>query len=827
MVIGLHLPRATKGKRRRWGSQEAVHLTWAGVAAWLVCSSAFANTTKTTKPRVSFDVPSRSLASSLTDFAIQAKVSVGFGDIASCAKPSHKLVGRFTPEQGLARLLAGTGCDFRRLDSSAFAVQPAARPTQTVRRQAGFPAALPNSDLSEVVVVATRQSKQIAALAYSVSSVSGNVIRDEGVRDLGDLAVLVPGLSTTNLGMGRDKIIVRGVSDGPLTGLTQSLVGLYLDDAQLTFNAPDPDLRLVDVHQVEVLRGPQGTLYGEGAMGGVVHIVSEEPDPSHASGWLAVTGSATVGDTGAPSNAEDAAFNLPLLSGRGAARLVLYHEVDGGYIDDAKPIYVKDANQSRRNGGRLSVLFDLNDRWRISGGAIVQDAATSDTQYVSGAGARTDSRSVRVREPSDNDFRNVRVSLDGDLGWAQAHTVIAYIQHDIFGRYDASLAFPLKTGGQPTAYDQNEHIDGLSTESTLASSPNGRVQWLAGFNFAHTWETTRLDLTALGPPVTTQYQETRIDGLNDAAVFGQVSIPLFATVNLTLGARAFFLNDQVNSVDTYLTGQTYSGSVGETGMAPKVVVSARLAPSVLIYVQGDEGYRGPGINTAIAPGEKLYSTGSPQPQRLYKGDELFSYEAGVKMAAMDGHLKLDIAGFLVHWTGVQSDQLLSFGLPFTANVGDGENHGVEIDGQFRSGGFVLNAQAVFNDAKLYRANTAFSNLADTGLADVPAQSVGASARYSWNLTDRWSLQFDTHWTYVGLSQLLLNFNPEPHMGDYITGRVAVSLVDARWRFTLAIDNPADVHGDTFAYGNPFSLRFGPQATPLRPRTLSAAVQASF
>jgi hypothetical protein len=212
---------------------------------------------------------------------------------------------------------------------------------------------------------------------------------------------------------------------------------------------------------------------------------------------------------------------------------------------------------------------------------------------------------------------------------------------------------------------------------------------------------------------------------------------------------------------------------------------------------------------------------------MYKGDELFSYEAGVRMTGLEGRLRLDVAGFITHWTGVQSDQLLSYGLPFTANVGDGDNHGVELEGQFRSGGLELAAQAVFNDPRLYRANTTFPYLEGTGLADVPAQSVGVSARYGWSIGDRWSLRLDTHWAYVGRSQLLLNFSPEPQMGDYVTGRVGVSLADDRWRFTLAVDNPADGHGDTFAYGNPFSLRFGPQSTPLRPRTISAGIQASF
>src|SRR5206468_9381651 len=122
-----------------------------------------------------------------------------------------------------------------------------------------------------------------------------------GGRSFDEVAAQAVGVAVTNLGSGRNKIFVRGLSDGSFTGKTQSTVGLYLDDVPITYNAPDPDLRLADVERVEVLRGPQGTLYGSGSMGGIVRIVTSKPDPARLAGEVSAEG--LLSEHGDPSHA--------------------------------------------------------------------------------------------------------------------------------------------------------------------------------------------------------------------------------------------------------------------------------------------------------------------------------------------------------------------------------------------------------------------------------------------------------------------------------------------------------------------------------------------
>jgi iron complex outermembrane recepter protein len=786
-------------------------------------------------PTITFSIPAGPLSAGLVKFAVQANISLGLGAVDACAATSPGLTGPHTIEDGLQLMLKGSGCGYRRLDARAYEIRPARIAPSPVVTGAGNPT---RADLAELVVVATHRPTLAERLPYAVTSIPASTLDVQGVHDLGDLTMLVPGMTVTNLGMGRDKVLLRGLSDGPLTGLTQSLVSLYLDDTRLTFNAPDPDLRLVDIARVEVLRGPQGTLYGAGSLGGVVHMVSAEPDASRRS----VAADATYGftDGGAPSNAEDATINLPLIPDKAAARLVLYHEVDGGYIRN-NFLNIDNINRAERDGGRFSFKYSLNNAWDISAGVVIQNITTDDTQYATpftlppGGPYARDLAAAHLREPSSNDFHEYHLSINGDLGWAVAHASAAYIEHDIFDRYADLAGSAIGPGGgsrATDALDERSRIQSAVTEETLTSEGPSRVRWVAGVFYAHTTETSSFDLAAPGPPAVVTFDDVRHDRLDEGALYGEAEVPIVAGWSVTAGGRVFASHDRVTSLNTIIfTGQStgFTGAVDQVGFTPKLVIADRLLPGLLVYVQADEGYRPPGINTAAAPGEELNPVGGREPLRYFKSDQLWSYEAGAKLTALEGRLRLNVAAFDVQWKSIQSDQLLSSGLPYTANIGDGRNYGVEIESAFTSGALQLRADMLFNDPQLNDANTAaFPLLANSPLGAVPDQVLGFSAHYAWTVLGHRSLALDGRWSYVGGSRLMLNLPDLPKAGNYDTGRLAASLADSHWRFTVAVDNPANEAANTFAYGNPFLLRSRiVQTTPLRPRTISLSLEAWF
>jgi outer membrane receptor protein involved in Fe transport len=777
------------------------------------------------EPVLDFNIRAQPLNSALIDFAIQANVSIGSRNGQKCLGGDRGLKGQFTIRAGLQTLLAQSNCGYRQLDTRAFELIEAS----SARRQSSptAPSVMAEPPAADIVVFATRHPARIDRLAYAVSALKGDSLAEQGVEDASGLALVTPSMTVTNLGMGRDKILLRGLSDGPLTGRTQSMTGLYLDDVRLTFNAPDPDLRLTDIDQVEVLRGPQGSLYGAGSIGGVVHIITVQPDTRQISGWAETGVGFTQG--GAPSDSISGALNLPLADGRAAARLVLYREVQGGYIKDTA-LKVDNANRSERDGVRLAFKVDLPAAWTATAGVVAQAINSNDTQYVMSGGPGF-SRNNQVLEPHDNDFDAYHLGLKGDLGWGQAQSSLAYVQHSLFSRYDATAAPPTPVPPGPVAFDDKSDIDSVVAEQILSSRSGDSLQWLAGAFFAHTRETEHSVLSVFGAAAPlTAFAQIRTDSLDEAAIYGEGTAPLTSRLGLTIGGRLFWSRDIVASQDTAptpLASPLFQASDSHIGFAPKVVIFANLSPKILIYVQAGEGYRAGGINTLSPPGRFGSVSSLTEPTRYYRGDELWNFETGAKLNLEGGRLHLRLAAFEAVWKDVQSDQLLASGLPFSANIGDARNRGLEFEGDYRVGGLQAGANLLVNEPELIRANPALPALQDRTLGVIPAFSLGVSGRYSWSLADRRAIQLEGRWGYVGSSRLALATAPGAKMGNYATGRLATALVAPRWRLTLALDNPANVRGDTFAFGNPFTLRTAPQVTPLRPRTASLTLKISY
>ena len=678
--------------------------------------------------------------------------------------------------------------------------------------------------LSELVIVATRRPALADRLAYSVSALDERAAEARGVHDAADLALAVPSMTVTNLGPGRDKVILRGLSDGPLTGQTQSMVGIYLDDVRLTYNAPDPDLLMIDVDQVEVLRGPQGALYGAGSLGGVLQLRTRRPDPDVFDAWASLSVSTTHG--GHAGSLASAMVNAPLLEGRAGVRLVGYAERQGGYIDDLGQGR-SDVNDTRRSGVRISARIGLGADWTAEAGAASQWINSRDTQYAE-RDVGDYARRNRIAEPHDNDFLEVHVGARGSLLGQDAKLTLAAVRHDLSSRYDASAAPPISAPpGAAVAFDDDNHVGAVVAEASLASRSASRVQWQIGAFLARTRQ-GRDGLIALADQETRPLaRETRRDVLGEAALFGEAVGDLGRGWSVTLGGRLFATRSEASS-RAMADGASaqFRDAQSYTGFAPKIVVSFAPDASTLIYIQAAEGYRSGGFNTAVIPTQTFDVSGG-EPQRRYNGDELWSYEAGTKRSWLDGRLRLRAAAFLAAWHDIQSDQLLPSGLPYTANLGDGRNVGVEFEGSYVRGGLRLDASFLLNHPELESVNPAFPGRKDLGLAGVPQGSASLAASYERPLAQGWAMGVDAQAAYVGRSRLSFDASTAPAMGDYATVRVAARLRSSQLRIELAVDNLLDGAGDTFAYGNPFRLKMAQQSTPQRPRTFSLAVRARY
>jgi outer membrane receptor protein involved in Fe transport len=769
---------------------------------------------------VKFRLPAEPLEQALVRFATQAGASVGGLPAPGCGGTSRPVRGAMTPEQALAALLP-PGCGFQRLDAHSYRIT--SRPAASASRPAEPATA---ARLDEVVVTAEKRAQPLSRSAAAISVATGDDLQAMGAHTFEAAAPQMVSVAVTNLGPGRNKIFVRGLSDGAFTGKTQSTVGLYLDDVPITYNAPDPDLRLVDVDRVEVLRGPQGTLYGSGSMGGIVRIVTARPDPTGFAGEVSAEGSFT--QHGKPSDSIEGMFNAPFAGGRAAVRLVGYSEEDGGYIDN--PVLgLEDVNYSRRYGGRIAALAQLPGDWTLSGGYAHQSISNHDSQYTQGGGGDSLEREASVREPHHNDFSEFGAGAAHAGDGFDLKVSTAYIDHDLKTRYDATGAFRA-AGGSTTggAFDEDTRIKLWATEALASSNTTSRLRWLAGAFFANSDEMDAANLVGVTPPEPARSVYRRRDKLSEAALYGEIAYDLTTRLSVTVGARWFSTRVSTEAGDFSLSQiplGPMSGRLTDDGVAPKFRISYAATPDILVYAQMQRGYRAGGFNVPAAAG------GSLIPERAtarFSPDHLWNYEIGAGAPLFDHTLLLRAAIFHADWIGLQTDQRLASGLPFTVNIGDGSNTGIEAEAVWRPNERLLvRANMLVEDPQITRAADVFPARRDIGLPGVPFDMGGAFARYRWPAWRGLTPEVSGEVAYVGPSYLTFDGGADNRQGGYASARLAASLEGYGWRATAFANNVTDETGNTFAFGNPFSRQRFTQATPLRPRTVGLTVTRGF
>ena len=781
------------------------------------CGAAVAPCVARAEPAHIFRLPSEPVEHALVRFAVQAGVSIGGFPVPGCSGLSRPVIGVLTPSAALRKLLP-PGCEFKRVDTRAFLIS-AAHPTAIPPSRPG-PAPI-NVQVDEVVVTAEKRREPLRGSPFAVSVMTKEELERVGSQDFAGAALRFPGVAETNLGPGRNKIFIRGISDGAFTGRTQSTVGLYLDDVPITYNAPDPDLRLADVKQVEVLRGPQGTLYGSGSIGGIVRIVTARPDPKAFGAAVATEG--MFNEHRDRSFGVEAMLNVPLLNGRAAIRAVAYRDELAGYLDNPS-LGLEDVNRGRRTGGRLSAWIELPGGWQAQGNFARQSINTSDSQYTQGPGRF--SRDTAILEPHDNDFTLTGGTLAHPGSTVDLRVSAAYIDHDLSTRYDATGAFDLA----PTAvaaFDEVQVVELWVAEAIAASAGQARLRWLVGLFGSLTNDSSRgvLDASLSGGEARSVF--LRHDRLQEAAIFGELTYDLTPRLTATLGGRLFATRVETASggfglarlpladVDAHLTDE---------GFAPKARLSYAFAPGLVAYAQVQDGYRAGGFDVPAAAD----GTSGGTDVGSYRPDRLRSYEVGGEAALFDGALTVRAAVFQANWRNVQTDQFRVSGLPVTLNIGDGSNRGVEFEGVWKPDRhWRVRVSGLVDGPELTRTSAAFPAQVDIGLPGVAKQTASLDVSYSWSLSHNLRAEVSAQASYVGRSFLTFDGGAATAMGDYGQGRIAALVSRGSWQAQAYVANLTDEEGNTFAYGNPFSRMRARQATPLPPRTFGVALRRSF
>ena len=788
-----------------------------------LCLLALAGRAEAAEPRRRFSIPAQTYADALIDLAVQADISL-LGASACGTTGRTSLRGTYTVEEALRRLLTGAPCDYRIVDAGTVRITPAAASSPPAHQVA---AAAPL--VAELMVTARKRPERLDSLPAGVSALSGEQLRATGSDDTRDTAGQLVGVTMTNLGPGRDKLVMRGLSDGAFTGRARSTVGTYLDDTPINYNAPNPDLLLVDLERVETLRGPQGALYGSGALAGVYRMVTNKPDASTLA--AGVTGETAWTKGGSPSREIEGFLNAPLVQDRAAVRAVAYYDLQGGYLDDVA-LRLSDVDRTTRVGGRLATRVEVSDAWQVDASAAIQRLRSSDTQYTT-AGLRPGLRSNRTREAHDNDFALGSLAVNGDLGFAKLVSSTGYVRHDFASQYNATAEtsdilniFPVSVN-DIGVYAERTRIRRLVQDVVLTSAGEGKFRWLGGVYGSVSKERTPSSLLVrqASGQLNEIYNENRNDKVKDFAVYGEASYSFAEGWTASAGGRLFRTHLRTNSdIVVAFPGQsrTVEGVRTYKGFSPKLSLQYEFASGPLIYGLFSEGYRAGGIN----------STGLSKilDQRAsFLPDRLKNYEFGAKGRFLDGRLAVRAAAFYDRWTDIQSDQYRPSGLAYTANVGDARIIGLETEVAFDTDfGLSLQANALFAEPKFIRTNPDFAKQPlDSGLPGAPRTSGGFLARYERALDDAFTLRLIAEASYIGPSRLTFEPSTTTRTGAFVEARLSAEIAAQRWSVGVFVTNPTNDQGDTFAYGNPFTFGKVRQVTPQRPRTIGVRLGAAF
>ncbi|MEP6907483.1 MAG: TonB-dependent receptor [Pseudoxanthomonas sp.] len=559
--------------------------------------------------------------------------------------------------------------------------------------------------LQTVTVTAGKREQSVREVAGSVSAISGQQLQDIGAQSLSDYIQSTPGAVFNNYQPGVSHVVMRGIatSSGNVQG--QGTTGYFLNEVSLNepgFTIVVPDIDTFDLNRVEVLRGPQGTLFGSSSLGGSINYIANTADTSGFDAAVEATVSQTRNaDTGFGAKAM---VNVPIKQDVFALRAVAQYREDPGFLDNVG-LGKDGSNDVSVSGGRLSLVLTPNENTTLTWLSLLQNTDADDNSY------RNPALGDLVRNTAVAEFTNTDVTLhslrwDQDLGWANFTALGAYQDKSQDWRFDytpirvfynADLDLDLTS---PLYINSGGESTGRSVELRLTSPSGGRFEWLVGGMYFDTDKDLYEAIGAEGAAA--EFDNSSLFGPgsgaviapdgeifnafyskvtgSEAALFGEGSMLLTPEWKLTLGGRLF--RTRVKIVSTQLGFSTYPGApivtpsqTNEEGFNPKVSLSYTPSDKVMFYGLVSEGFR---FGTPNVAGLSTF----PIPAGS-GSDSLTNYELGTRTTWLDGRLQLDATAFYVDWSDIQLRLQTPDFFNYATNGGKAYSRGVELSANWR------------------------------------------------------------------------------------------------------------------------------------------------
>lgn len=611
------------------------------------------------------------------------------------------------------------------------------------------------SGLEEIVVTATRRDLVLSDVPLAMSVLSERDIKESGFRAFRDYLSSIPGVAFSDVGLTDAKITVRGISTD-IWSEVRDLTAVYLDETPITQPGTHFIVQssinpyLVDVRRVELLRGPQGTLFGANSMGGTLRIVTNRPDPSGFASFA--EGTVETIEHGGQTYAVNGMVNLPV-GDASALRVVGYYEDFGGYIDNVGTGR-EDVDAAELVGGRLAAAIPFNERLSIELNVMHQERRTDGLNLVN-ISLPAYLHTTQLDEFYDDDWTVYNAVLKFEFAIADVTSSTSFVDrywrqvNDISGFLEF---FDVATGTvtADNAQDQQE----FTQEVRLTSNANGRVEWLLGLFFVDRNlalrqsfpapgfdEATNGAATDAGAPDNLSIGGTEFDHQH-FAVYGEVAVDLADDWSLSLGGRGFYFDESsLTAFRGFLAGGIHAPhkkSSDETGFVPKVTLSWTPSAQTLLYATASQGFRpgGPNWGDASLPDcqSGLDAMGLEKAPEFYESDSLWNYEIGMRSTLLDGRLQASTAVFRMDWSDVQILAFLSCGAGFLFNAAAARSDGVEAELEFQpSDSVTLELSGAYVDARLTRDVPELNVESGEELPGVPELSLQAAATWRFPL----------------------------------------------------------------------------------------------
>jgi len=710
-----------------------------------------------------------------------------------------------------------------------------------------FGAAASDNGLAEVIVTATRRSESIQNVAGQVTALTSGALTQINARDFNDFAGFVPGLSFSSTGPSTNLLVIRGITTG---SQLSSATGVYLDDIPLGASTSNGigyqslNVNVFDLNRVEVLNGPQGTLYGATSLGGTVKYITNLPDLKSFRFEAGAQVSST--EHGGINHAYTGMVNLPFGNGIGAVRIDGYQVYDSGYAKD--PVYHRD-NQGwdRSEGGRISLLLQPTDELDIRLNASTQHipSESADVAFRDPVTRRptygTYDQAYPTFQPSNYSLTLYSATLSYDMPWAKLTSISGYQVNNGTSNtddsliYDAALA-AFGAGADPWSLYVNTTTKKFTEEVRLASHENDYFQWLVGGYLNNERTDEIVDLFDFANPGGTFFGLSPFTSYlpstyREYAAYADGTVFITKQFELGLGVR---YSKQRQAYEETVSGLLATGSAyvltPPVATSDQSVVTYLINPKyhitddVMVYARAASGFRPGGPNFVLSPG-----LGNP----TFAPDRLWNYEVGEKSAFLDKRATLDFDLYDILWKDIQVT-VNNGGVNQLENAGIARVTGAELAFNYRVlPALTLGGSAAYTDARL-TSSAPVIGVKNPGarLPLSPRYNFALVGSYNFSIVENYSgaLNATDRWVGERLAGFGTPISPQYRLASYNITDVNLS-VDAPHglEYGLFVRNVFDKAGEVSAsvLANEYNPASPVPVVLAQPRTVGLSVKYKF